>query len=160
MMEKATKSWIGAAFVSGMLAVSAQAEDLFDLHISVGRVGVMVGQGETALRILTDSSEEAVNPYTDEYDSPKALHYSIYHSALAFNALQADACALNLVGEELCEKPYRPRWMNKVPGKDEPSPGRLASWNDDLQARVSALTGALCDKAISKSGEEFLCAIE
>ncbi len=160
MKQGAPKSWIWVAFISGMLAVSAQAEDLFDLHISVGRVGVMVGQGETALRILTDSSEELVNPYADEYDSPKALHYSIYQNALAFNALQADACALNLVGEDLCEKPYRPRWMNKVPGKDEPSPSKLASWNEDLQARVSALTGALCEKAITKSGDEYLCAIE
>ncbi len=140
----------------------AQEIDPFELSIRIGRLGVMLDQGQEALDLLVESPV-AVRGVAEEGEEEQrmTLYRDLVDHVVFYNQLAALTCAVQSETVPVpCPPPYRPKWAARSVVSDAPSWSQLDRWSEALQERVAGLAGALCRAGERKTGRVPLCPIE
>jgi hypothetical protein len=131
-----------------------QAPNPFDLHIEVGRYGVMLSQ----VGSLTGERESATEP---DDTSPATLARNLRETVWEYNLARSQLCGKGLFTEVSCGPSYEPVWI----GDDAaPSLEELQTRSTAVGAEVMRLWNAVCEDARTREADEqarmYVCAIE
>ncbi len=132
------------------------------LHIKIGRLGAMIGNGERALDELSGDGAPATRVHIRraELDDQAAEDFlTLVDTVRQYNGLQYQACQARLVGEDYCLEPLHPAWLRR-PLSPAPTPEELDAWTEEVWADGNSLSGALCDQAMAENGDRQFCALE
>lgn len=126
-----------------------------DLHIEIGRYGVMLDQ----VRDLT-----AERPGSAEADpaQPRELGRALREAVWKYNLERSRLCGKGLFTEVACGSAYEPVWISE-PSNVEPTLQEIQSRSQALGEEVMRFWNAVCDDAASRAGEQdrsSVCAIE
>jgi hypothetical protein len=135
---------------------ASEAVNAFDLHIEIGRYGVMLGHV---------SSLTAERPGAGEADSaaPRELARALRETVWEYNIARSKLCAKGLFSEVACGPAYEPVWISE-PASAEPTLQDLQTRADGLGQEVQAFWNAVCDDARDRVEDQqekmYVCAIE
>lgn len=133
---------------------SAEPPDPFDLHIEIGRYGVMLSQVESLTREREPAAEADV---TD----PALLARRLREDVWDYNLTRSRLCAKGLFAEATCGPAYAPVWL-----ADDAAPTlpELQARSTAVGEEVMRLWNAVCEDARTREADEdarrYVCAIE
>lgn len=135
--------------------------DLFSLQIDIGRLDVMLGQGEDGLELILKNTNRATTH--DGPPSVEELYAQLAHVITRYNALLTQTCLADETQDGLCNAYYTPGWL-KPPGaklrKKDRDPAKLEKRIWEVYGVVTALSGDLCARGAEIAEDEYFCAIE
>jgi len=133
--------------------------DPFELSIRVGRMGVMLDQGEKVLGMIADNSPTTAPAKSkDDAAARRALYAELSQQVLKHNRLWVKACATKAT-LTVCQKMFEPGWIG-LPFSYAPTWQQLDLWSSQVEEQVGALAGDLCALAEQASGIRPQCPIE
>lgn len=127
-----------------------------DLHIEIGRYGVMIDQ----VRELTTA-----RPGAAEADpaAPRELARALRETVWDYNLERSGLCAKGLFADIACGPAYEPVWMSE-PANAEPTLEELQARSAALGEDVMRFWEAVCADARSRVEDQqermYVCAIE
>ncbi len=135
------------------------AIDQFELSIRVGRMGVMLDQGNMALEMLAGTNDMSFLPDpADDISGRRAFYAQLSRAVLDHNRLWVTACAFD-ASIPACQNIYEPGWLG-LPFSHAPTWRQLDAWTEEMQDQAGSLSGALCAMAERTTGRRQLCPIE
>lgn len=135
----------------------AEAEPLnaFDLHIEIGRYGVMVNQVSS----LTGERDSAA-PEAD-VTAPTEMSRQLRETVWEYNLTRSRLCAKGLFAELACGEVYEPVWIADTAAPTLPE---LKVRADAVGGEVMRFWNAVCEDARARESNEqdriYVCAIE
>jgi hypothetical protein len=132
---------------------TTEAVNPFDLHIEIGRYGVMLRQ----VHDLT-----AARPGVGEADpaSLRELGRALRESVWEYNLARSRLCAKGLFVEASCGPAYEPVWISESTNV-EPTLAEVQARSFALGEEVMGLWNTVCEDAAGRAGpDEPVCAIE
>lgn len=137
-------------------APEAERVQPFDLHIEIGRYGVMLDQ-------VADIGDRTSAADAADPEDPRALARALREAAWDYNLKRSRLCAANFMPEVSCGPAYNPVWLAD-PADAEVSLEALQGRAQELGERVMPLWNAVCDHARAQVTDEdeqrLVCAIE
>jgi hypothetical protein len=126
----------------------------FDVHIEIGRYGVMLNQ----VNSLTEAAEAATEPdVTDLANMSRELRESVWE----YNLTRSRLCTKGAFVETTCGAPYEPVWIADTAA---PTLEELKTRADAVGAEVMGLWNTICEDARTRETDEqarmYVCAIE
>jgi hypothetical protein len=127
-----------------------------DLHVEIGRYGVMLHQAAdlTAQKPGTSMADPA---------DPKELARSLRETVWQYNAQRSELCGRNLYTDVTCGPALEPVWLAE-PADAAPSFDELKQRSQAVGAEVMKLWNAVCDDArrgtTDTTQRQLVCAIE
>lgn len=136
-------------------APAIRAIQPLDLHIEIGRYGVMLRQVEN----LTAELPSAADP---DAEAPQSLARDLRETVWAYNLARSRLCARGLYPEVSCGPAFEPTWISDLASAAPPL--------EELQARENAVGeqvmpfwDAVCADIRQRTTEDeraYVCAIE
>lgn len=136
-------------------AASAQT-DPFDLHIEIGRYGVMLSQVQSLTRERPGSAEA-------DPSAPGELARNLRETVWEYNLIRSQLCAKGLFTEVACGPAYEPVWISE-PANAAPTLAEIEARADAVGEETMRLWNVVCEDARARETDEqermYVCAIE
>ena len=137
-------------------APAGQAANPFDLHIEIGRYGVMLDQ-------VQRHTAERPGMGEPEPQAPRELARALRETVWEYNLERSQLCAKGLFTDVACGPAYEPVWISE-PASAEPTLADLQTRSNGLGEEVMRFWGAVCEDAASRVEDAqekmYVCAIE
>ncbi len=135
---------------------AGEAVNAFDLHISIGRFGVMLGH-------VREHSTGRPGAPEGEVSDPRELARALRETVWKLNLERSSLCARGLFAEISCAPAFEPVWISE-PASAAPSLQDLSTRADALGEEVMPLWNAVCEDAASRVADAqekmYVCGIE
>jgi hypothetical protein len=137
-------------------AAESQAPDPADLHIEIGRYGVMLNQ-------VHDLTFERPGAAEADPVQPRELGRALREAVWEYNLERSRLCGKGLFTDVACGPAYEPVWISE-PSNVEPTLVEVQSRSQALGEEVMRFWSAVCDDARSRVQDQqermTVCAIE
>jgi len=127
-----------------------------DLHIEIGRYGVMLGQ-------TADLTEGRPGAGMASPSDPKELARALRETVWGYNIQRSQLCRRDLYAEVTCGPVFDPVWMTEPPDAT-PSLAALEQRSQDVGQEVQKFWTAICEdakrRAADPSQRQAICMME